>query len=265
MDNRKLYFNDDGQDNLQVIPMFPTQFQVNWPFVSGEEAKKGFLRLPPWWPSVISDGNDLSYFWSTSHLDASYQVSSRMAFWFRRRSEKYIIKMAAMAAILDFGSARFYLFLIYKSPRCFLPSFESIGLLVQEKISDQNYFSYFWSSSYRCFLLSHKSIGPSVQEKKRKLDFQDGRHSGHFGIRIGTTLGMFDLQDTPMLPTKFQVNWPLGSGEEAKNRFSRWLPRRPAWILDRNNFSYFWSTYHPDASYQVSSHMAFRFRRRSEK
>ena len=27
-----------------------------------------------------------------------------------------------------------------------------------------------------------------------------------------------------MHPTKFQVNWPLGSGEEAKNRFSRWLP-----------------------------------------
>ena len=34
----------------------------------------------------------------------------------------------------------------------------------------------------------------------------------------------FDLQVTPMLPTKFQVNWPFASGEEAKNRFSRWLP-----------------------------------------
>ena len=27
-----------------------------------------------------------------------------------------------------------------------------------------------------------------------------------------------------MLPTKFQVNWPFGSGEEAKNRFERWPP-----------------------------------------
>ena len=27
-----------------------------------------------------------------------------------------------------------------------------------------------------------------------------------------------------MLPTKFQVNWPFGSAEEAKNRFSRWPP-----------------------------------------
>ena len=26
---------------------------------------------------------------------------------------------------------------------------------------------------------------------------------------------MFDLPVTPMLPTKFRVNWPFGSGEEA--------------------------------------------------
>ena len=42
-----------------------------------------------------------------------------------------------------------------------------------------------------------------------------------------------------MLPTKFQVNWPFSSGEEAKNRFSRWLPWRPSWISDWHNFSYF--------------------------
>ena len=32
--------------------------------------------------------NDLSYFLSTSHLDAYYQVSSQMDFQFRRRKEK---------------------------------------------------------------------------------------------------------------------------------------------------------------------------------
>ena len=37
-------------------------------------------------------------------------------------------------------------------------------------------------------------------------------------------LAIFDLQATPMLPTKFQVNWPFGSGEEMKKRFSRWPP-----------------------------------------
>ena len=32
-------------------------------------------------------------------------------------------------------------------------------------------------------------------------------------------LSIFDLQVTPMLPSKFGVNWPFCSGEEAKNRF----------------------------------------------
>ena len=43
-------------------------------------------------------------------------------------------------------------------------------------------------------------------------------------------ISYFDLQVTPMLPTKFGVNWPFGSGEEAKNKFSRW---RLSWISDR--------------------------------
>ena len=61
----------------------------------------------------------------------------------------------------------------------------------------------------RCFLASLESIGLSVQEKKRKKDFQDG---GHLGFPIGTILAIFDLQDTPMLPTKYRVNWPRGVG-----------------------------------------------------
>ena len=89
------------------------------------------------------------------------------------------------------------------------------------------------------FLASLKSIGLSVQEKKRKIDFQDGGHGGHFGVPIGTILAIFDLQDTPMLPSKFGVNWPFGSGEDEKNRFSRWRPWRPSWISDRHDVSYF--------------------------
>ena len=64
-----------------------------------------------------------------------------------------------------------------------------------------------------------------------------------------------------MLPSKFGVNWPFGPGEEAKNRFSRWRPWRPSWISDRHDFSSFWSTSHPDASYQVSSQLAQGCRR----
>ena len=86
-------------------------------------------------PSWISDRNDFSYFFvSTSHPDASYQFSNKLALWFRKISEKKSFKMAAMTAILDFRS------------------------------------------------------------KQVKLV-------------------------TRMFPTKFRVNWPFSSGEEAKNRF----------------------------------------------
>ena len=89
---------------------------------------------------------------------------------------------------------------------------------------------------------------------KWKVDFQDGGHGWHFGFPIGTILAIFDLQVTPMLPSKFRVIWHLGLGEEAKNRFSRWQPWRPSWISDRNDFSYFWSTSHlmPPAEFRVN-------------
>ena len=82
-----------------------------------------------WQPAWIYDRHDFSYFWSTSHPNASYQVSSQLAFRFRRRSQK--------------------------------------------------------------------------------IDFQDG---GHLGYPIGRILAIFDLQVTPMSPTKFGVNWPFGAG-----------------------------------------------------
>ena len=88
-------------------------------------------------------------------------------------------------------------------------------------------------------LTKFQSIGLSVQEKKRKIDFKDGGHGGHLGFPIGTILAIFDLKVTLMLPTKFRVNWLLGLGEEAKNRFLRWPPWWPSWIFNRNYFSYF--------------------------
>ena len=76
-------------------------------------------------------------------------------------------------------------------------------------------------------LLSFKSTGLEVQEKKQKIDFQNGHQCGHLEFQIGTILAIFDLQVTPMLPTKFRVSWLFSSGVELKNRFSRW----PSWIV----------------------------------
>ena len=156
--------------DLQVTLMLPTKFRVNWLLGLGEEANNRFSRWPPWRPSWSYDWHDFSYFWSTSHLDASYQVLSQLAF-------------------------------------------------------------------------------QKVQEKKRKIDFQNGSHGGHLGFLIWMILDIFDLQVALMLPTKFGVIWLLGLGEEAKNRFSRWLPWPPSMISNRNNFSYFCSISHPNASY----------------
>ena len=49
---------------------------------------------------------------------------------------------------------------------------------------------------------------PLGSGEEAKIDFQDGHHGGHLGFPIGTILTSFDLQVTPMLPTKFRVHWP---------------------------------------------------------
>ena len=41
----------------------------------------------------------------------------------------------------------------------------------------------------------------------------------HLGCPIGTILAIFELHVTPMLPSKFGVNWPFGSREKAKIDF----------------------------------------------
>ena len=90
-------------------------------------------------------------------------------------------------------------------------------------------------------------------------------HGSHHGFPIGTVLAIFDVQVTLMPPSKFQVNLPFGSGEEAKIYFQDGGPDGhfgfPMVII----FSYFLSSSHPDASYKVSSQLVFLFRRRSEK
>ena len=60
--------------DLQVDPLFPTKFRVNWPCSSEDEGQNRFSRWPPWQPFWTSDGNDFCYFCSTSCPNTSYQV-----------------------------------------------------------------------------------------------------------------------------------------------------------------------------------------------
>ena len=102
----------------------------------------------------------------------------------------------------------FNLFFIFKSPQRSLLQFESIGLSGQEKT------------------------------RKKKIDFQDGR-GGHLGFPIGTILAIFYFQVTRcFLPSFESIGLSGQEKKRKKNRFSRW-PRRPSWISDRNDFSFF--------------------------
>ena len=158
--------------------MIPTKFQINWSFSSGEEAKNIFSRWLSWRPSWISDWNNFSYFSSTSHPDASNQVSSQLGI--QEKKLKIDFQDGRCGGDLGFSIGMIIAILIYMSTRCFLPSFESIGLL--------------------------------VEEKKRKVDFQDGGSGGHLGFLIDTVLAVFNLYVTPVLSAKFRVKWPRGVG-----------------------------------------------------
>ena len=140
-------------------------------------------------------------------------------------------------AIFDFWSKQFYLLLIFKLLWYFLPSFKATDLFVQEKqfkndfkmaamavwIYDWNYFNIFYLQvTLIILLIKFRLWWPSW-----------------ISDRIGSISAIFDQQVSPILPTKFPVNWPFGSGEEVQNRFSRWRPWRPSWISDRDNFSQF--------------------------
>ena len=85
------------------------------------------------------------------------------------------------------------------------------------------------SSFKQFFILKKKIYGMPVNWSR---SFEQTLNGSQLGFTIGTILAIFDLRVTPMLPTKFRVNWPFSSGEEAKNRFSRWLPWRSSWISD---------------------------------
>ena len=146
-----------------------------------------------------------------------------------------ILRTAMISAIFDL------------QVRLFGPSFQSVGLLVQKKfkINDQDggrgshlgllierIFAILIYKSLCYFLKSFVSVGLSIREFK--IHFHDGSHGGH----LGTILAIFHQQVPSILPSKFRVNWPIGS-EEFNNIFSRWQLWQPPWISDLSVLAFF--------------------------
>ena len=123
----------------QSTTIYFLQSQVKWPFGSGDEGQNR------WWPSWISNWNDFSYFWSTSCPDTSYQVLGQLAFQFRRKRK------------IDFRQEWFQLFLIYMSPRCFLPNFVSVGPMLKT-------FFLFFPENRIWYFMQIVSWGDNLQE-----------------------------------------------------------------------------------------------------
>ena len=177
--------------------MLPIKFRVNWTLSSREEAKSICSRWLPWWPSWILDRNDFSFYWSTSHQDASYQVSNLFKRSQNRFSRKQLwppswISDQKFSAIFDLLD------------NLILPAkFRQLAFRFRRRSKNRFSRRQLWQPSW-------------ISDLK---DFS-----------------YFDLQVTPMLPTKFQVNWPFDSGKEMKNWFSRWWTWWPSLISDREQF-----------------------------
>ena len=82
--------------------MLPTKFLVSWPFRSVEAVPNTFPRWQRWRPCWIPDGNDFTYFLSTSHIN--YFLSSLESVGLSSQEKKFKIdlKVAAVTVILGF-------------------------------------------------------------------------------------------------------------------------------------------------------------------
>ena len=162
------------------------------------QEKKRNNRFSKWRSSAVFDlsSEQFCLFLSTSHPNASYQVSSELAFRFSRREKNRFSRWRPLRLRI-----------------------RTIWTILLFKTSDASY----QVSSQLVFRFRRRS----------KLDFPDSSHGGHFGFQIGTILALFNLQVTLMFLSRFKSICFFGSGEKAKNRFSRWRLWWPSWIFDR--------------------------------
>ena len=77
---------------------------------------------------------------------------------------------------------------------------------------------------------------------------------------INIILAHFNPEFVLSLQFKFQLKLTKGLGRDVKNWVSRWRPWQQSWIFYQLGFSYFVSSRHPDAPYQVSNQLDVVFR-----
>ena len=73
--------------DLQVTSILSMNFESTALSVQEKKIQNRFSRWTPWPQLGISYRNNLSYFLSTSHLNASFHVLSQLAFQFKRRRD----------------------------------------------------------------------------------------------------------------------------------------------------------------------------------
>ena len=119
-----------------------TMYKSPWWFLPsfksiGLSVQEGENRFSRWSPSWISDCNNLSYSFILpvpsmlpTHVRANWPFYSEVRNRFSRWPPW---PLPWISDWKDFIYLFIYLFIIFKSPLCFLPSFKPIGLSVQEK------------------------------------------------------------------------------------------------------------------------------------
>ena len=153
--------------DLQVNALIlPTKFQVNWPFGSRKEVQNRFSRCRPWRPSWILDLKDFISFLSTEQVVTIFPSKFGISWPFGSREEvQNSFSRWRPSWISDLNDLRIYF--IYKSPRPLHPTKFQVS----------------W---------------PFGSGEEAKYKFSRWRISW-FPIRM---IFIFDLQITPMLPTK---------------------------------------------------------------
>ena len=213
--------------------------------------------------SWISHQNELRRFWLTSPSNTSYWILSQWVFVFGRRSEQILRWQLWGPSCISDQSDFSYICRVSRRPpwrsswiSCqtgfsyfdlpatpmFSTKFESFGFSVQKKKRKVDglylgfpirtlFFIYFWFTSHPKASYSGSS---QLAFRFRRCEKKFTRWPPcHLRFPIETILPTFNLSVTPMLPAKFRVNFPFASGEEAKNRFSRWSTWWPSWMSNR--------------------------------